>query len=124
MARQLTDLQKAFLEKLFTPQCEGDYVKAKKAAGYSDNTPTQEVVNSLKDEILEATRLYIISSAPKAAAKLNKLLDEPTTLGGASLLATAKDVLDRVGLVKPEKVLVDHSGGVLMLPPKKESGEE
>jgi len=124
MARELTPLQTAFLNNLFTPECGGDYVKAKKAAGYSDNTPTQEVVASLKDEILEHTRNYIISRAPKAAVKIDKLLDSPETVGGANLLAAAKDILDRVGIIKPEKVLVDHSGGVLMLPPKKESGED
>lgn len=121
MARQLTDLQKAFLEHLFSDVCQGNAAKAKKAAGYSDNTPTSEVVASLKDEIVEATRDYLAANSAKAATKMVALLDDPSKMGGGTLLAAAKEVLDRIGVVKPEKAIIDTSGGVLLLPPKKES---
>lgn len=121
MARQLTDLQKAFLEHLFSDVCQGNAAKAKKAAGYSDNTPTSEVVASLKDEIVEATRDYLATNSAKAATKMVALLDDPSKVGGGTLLAAAKEVLDRIGVVKPEKAIIDTSGGVLLLPPKKES---
>ncbi len=118
MARELTPLQKTFLEVLFSPACAGDYNKAKKVAGYSDNTSGSEVVRGLKAEIEEAARDYFVANVPKAAVKLVGVLDNPSALGTQSTLAAAKEILDRVGIVKPEKVTVDHTGGVLLLPPK------
>lgn len=118
MARELTPLQKAFLEALFSPSCKGDAVKAKKAAGYGENTSAAEVVRSLSSEIEEATRSYLASNAPKAAMGIVGVLDKPSDIGNQSLLSAAKELLDRVGIVKPEKVTVDHTGGVLLLPAK------
>lgn len=118
MARQLTELQKAFLDALFTPACNGDFVKAKKAAGYNSESSTMEIVRSLRDEIEEATKNYIAANAPKAAIGVVNVLDAPSMLGAQAKLSAAKEILDRVGIVKPEKVTVDHTGGVLLLPPK------
>ncbi len=121
MAKELTELQKAFLEHLFSDACKGNPAKAKRAAGYSENTATAEVVKGLKDEIVEATRNYLATNSAKAAFGLVDLLDNPAKLGGATMLSAAKEVLDRVGVIKPEKVTIDTSGGVLLLPPKEES---
>lgn len=121
MAKVLTNLQKAFLEHLFSDQCKGDPLKAKRAAGYSENTAVTEVVASLKDEILAATRDYLAANSARAATQMVGLLSNPVQLGGQTLLSAAKEVLDRVGVVKPEKAVIDASGGVLLLPPKKES---
>ena len=44
MARQLTENQVKFLEVLFD-EAGGDVVKAKKLAGYSDNTPTRLILD-------------------------------------------------------------------------------
>lgn len=118
MAKELTPLQKAFIEALFSPQCDGDYNKAKKVAGYSDNTSVAEIIRGIKSEIEDATREYFVANAPRAATKLVGVLTNPSALGNQSTLAAAKEVLDRVGIVKPEKVTVDHTGGVLLLPPK------
>ncbi len=43
MARNLTDRQKKFLDVLFE-EANGDAVTAKKLAGYSDNTPTVDII--------------------------------------------------------------------------------
>ena len=121
MSKVLTNLQKAFLEHLFSDQCKGDPLKAKRAAGYSENTAVTEVVASLKEEILAATRDYLAANSARAATQLVGLLSNPVQLGGQVILSSAKEVLDRIGVVKPEKSTVDISGGVLLLPPKKES---
>ena len=121
MSKVLTDLQKSFLEHLFSDQCKGDPLKAKRAAGYSEHTAVAEVVKGLKEEILTATQDYLAANSARAATQLVGLLSSPTQLGGQIILSTAKEVLDRVGVVKPEKAVVDLSGGVLLLPPKKES---
>ena len=90
--RELTDRQKKFLEVLFD-QAGGDAVQAKLLAGYSENSSTSDIVASMKEEIMEATQLYRLSAS--------------------------KELLDRVGLIKTEKVQVEASGGVMIMPPKK-----
>lgn len=123
MTRQLTDRQKKFLEVLFD-EAGGDIVTAKKLAGYSENTPTTEIVTSLKEEILDATHMYMARNAPKAAMSMVGALYEPTELGIRDKMAAAKELLDRTGLVKTEKMQVEAKGGVMLMPPKNISYED
>ena len=122
MAKQLTEMQQKFLEVLFD-EANGDVVQAKKLAGYSDNTPTRLIVDALKDEITEATRTYFSRVAPKAAMAMTQALYDPTELGLRDKMSAAKDLLDRAGLAKTEKVDVTSSGGVFYLPPKEGKNE-
>ena len=118
MSRELTDRQKKFLEVLFD-QANGDVVQAKVLAGYSENSSTTDIVNSLKKEIMEATESYMARNAPRAAVAMVSGVDDPKQLGIRDKLAASKELLDRVGLIKTEKVQVEASGGVMLLPPKK-----
>ena len=118
MARALTENQQRFLEVLFD-EAGGDVVAAKKLAGYSENTPTRLIVEALKDEIADATRTYFARTAPKAAMAMTHALYDPTELGIKDKMAAAKDLLDRAGLGKVDKVDVSSSGwGIFYLPPK------
>jgi len=117
MARQLTEKQQKFLAVLFD-EAGGDMVMAKKMAGYSDATTTTEIVKGLKEEILEATQMYMARNAPKAAMAMTGALYDPTELGIRDKMGAAKELLDRVGLVKTEKMQVEASGGVMLMPPK------
>lgn len=117
MAKTLTDQQKLFLEVLFD-QAGGDVVLAKKLAGYHEGYPTSSVLNTLKDEIVEATKLYLARNGAKAAISLVKVLDNPIELGVKEKMAAAKDILDRVGVTKTEKVDVT-SNGLFILPAKR-----
>ena len=114
----LTDRQKKFLEVLFD-QANGDVVQAKVLAGYSENSSTTDIVNSLKKEIMEVTESFMARNAPKAAVAMVSGVDDPTQLGIRDKLAASKELLDRVGLIKTEKVQVEASGGDMLLPPKK-----
>tara|TARA_R100000234_G_scaffold29871_1_gene17361 strand:+ start:43 stop:411 length:369 start_codon:yes stop_codon:yes gene_type:complete len=116
--RELTDRQKKFLEVLFD-EASGDTVQAKLIAGYSEHSSTSSIVASMKDEIMEATQMYMSRNAPKAAVAMVSGVDDPTQLGVRDRLSAAKELLDRVGLIKTEKVQVEASGGVMLLPPKK-----
>ena len=49
---------------------------------------------------------------------------DPTELGLRDKLNAAKDLLDRVGLVKTEKVQVESSNGLMILPPKEKEQDE
>lgn len=123
MGRELTERQQKFLAVLFD-EAGGDVVQAKKLAGYSDNSNTSEVVKSMKDEIMEATQLYMSRNAPKAAMAMVGGLYDPTELGIRDKMSAAKELLDRSGLVKTEKMQVEATGGVVLMPPKQVTQEE
>ena len=123
MARKLTDRQKKFLEALFA-EANGNIKDAKILAGYSPQSNSNEIIQSLKEEILEATQTFMAGNAPKAAFAMLAGIDDPTQLGIRDKMAAAKDLLDRSGLVKTEKLQVESSGGVMLLPPKNESSDD
>jgi len=122
MARTLTERQQRFLDVLFD-DAGGDVVQAKKLAGYGDNSSTTAIVEALKDEIAEKTRTYFARTAPKAAYALMGALQDPTQLGIKEKMIAAKDVLDRAGLGKVDKVDVTSGGGIFYLPPKEGTNE-
>ena len=117
MTRQLTDKQQKFLDVLFE-EAGGSVITAKKLAGYSETSSTSDITKGLKDEILEATQMYLARNAPQAAVAIAGSLSNPTELGIRDKLSAAKELLDRTGLIKTEKVQVEASGGVVLMPPK------
>ena len=117
MPRELTEKQRLFLDVLFD-KAQGSIVQAKKLAGYSDATSSSEVVRSLKDEINDATKEYLARVAPRAAFSMANVLDDPTELGIKEKIVAAKDLLDRTGHAKTEKMEVSSSTGLFILPPK------
>jgi hypothetical protein len=116
MARKLTEQQERFLEYLFD-EAGGDAVKAKKLAGYSHEYATSSIIKTLEEEIIERTKLFLSRNGPKAAVSIANALDDPTELGIKEKLAAAKDILDRIGVVKTEKI--QFESGLFILPPKK-----
>ena len=121
--RELTDKQQLFLEVLFE-EAGGDFTKAKKLAGYADKTRASLIVEGIKDEIIEATKDYLIYNTPQAAATLTGVLTDRVTLGVKDKITVAKDIMDRAGLLKTENINVSNSGGVMILPPKKPLEDE
>ena len=117
MARQYTENQLKFLEVLFN-DANGDVATAKKLAGYAEGSSTTNIVKSLKEEILEATQQYMARNAPKAAMAVTGALYDPTELGIRDKMSAAKELLDRTGLIKTEKVQVEAAGGVMLMPAK------
>ena len=88
-------------------------------AGYSKGTGASEVTVPLKEEIIERASMMLAMNAPKAAHGLLGVLDDPTALGARNAINAAREVLDRTGLVKREKVEVtNNGGGMFILPPK------
>ena len=122
MARQLTERQQKFLNVLFD-EANGSASSAKIIAGYSTTTNISEIMRSMKEEILEATQMYMARNAPRAAVAMVDGLDNPTELGIRDKLSASKELLDRVGLVKTEKVQVEATNGLMILPPKDSSEE-
>ena len=115
--RQLSEQQQLFLQVLFE-EANGSIVEAKKLAGYATSTSTTSIVKSLKEEIAEHTQMFIARNAPQAAVAMVSGLIDPTQLGIKDKMNAAKDMMDRAGFAKTEKVEVKTSGGVMLLPPK------
>ena len=123
MARKLTERQQKFLDALFA-EANGSIKDAKIIAGYSPNSNNNEIISALKDEILEATQTYMAGNAPKAAVAMVSSIDDPTQLGIRDKLSASKEILDRIGLVKTEKMQVEATGGVMLMPPKDKSSDD
>jgi len=119
MVKQLTEKQQKFLEVLFE-EAKGDPVTAKKLAGYSDGVASTQIVNSLTDEIAELTKKFIAQSSTKAAYTMFSVMADPTDLGVKEKMLAAKDILDRAGFTKTDKVEVKTSEPLFILPAKED----
>ena len=116
----LTQRQEAILNYLFSEEYFGNPKGAAIAAGYAPGTNVYEVLKPLKKHILDRTEEYLATYAPKAVAGYVKVLDEPTTKGAQNLLSAADKVLDRAGVVKKERMIIeaDTPSALLILPTK------
>ena len=118
--RKLTEQQQTFLSTLAT-SAKGDINRALDIAGYKE-TSYYNVINSLKDEIIDVATKILAKSAPQASQKLVEILnsDDPITQVNAKLQA-AQTLLDRVGVAKRDKLDVTHTAtsGIFLLPEKK-----
>jgi len=115
--RELTEKQQSLLDHHV--ETKGDMKEAAKLAGYSSSY--HYVVKSLKSEILELTTEILATSAPKAAFKLLEIMESTRpVIQAANKLTAATTVLDRVGVVKIDRVDVNHSvgGGIFLMPDK------
>ena len=117
MVKQLTEKQQKFLDVLFE-EAKGDPVVAKKLAGYADGVASTQIVNSLSDEIADLTKKFIAQSSTKAAYTMFSVMTEPTDLGVKEKMLAAKDILDRAGFVKTDKVEVKANEPLFILPAK------
>jgi len=123
VSKNLTEKQSAFLSVLFD-EAGGDVVKAKLLAGYAESTSTTEIIRGLRDEVLDATQLFMARNAPRAAMAMVSGITDPTELGIKEKMSAAKELLDRSGLVKTEKLQVESSGGIMLLPAKNTSDDD
>ena len=76
------------------------------------------VVNSLTDEIADVTKKFIAQSSTKAAYTMFSVMSDPTDLGVKEKMLAAKDILDRAGFTKTDRVEVKTSEPLFILPAK------
>jgi len=122
MARNLTEKQQKFLDVLFE-EAGGNLSTARKLAGYADGVSSKAIAESLSEEIADLTKKFISSSAVKAAYSMFEVMNSPTDLGNKEKMAAAKDVLDRSGFIKTEKVEVSAANPLFILPQKANEDE-
>jgi len=122
--KKYTEKQTAFLEALMG-EGRGNIRKAMDIAGYSKGTNQGEVTGPLREEIIERASMMLAMNAPKAAHGLIDVLNDPTALGARNAINAAREVLDRTGLIKKEKIEVtNNGGGMFILPPKADDLEK
>lgn len=115
--KELTEKQQTFLDNVVVTG--GDLKKAAELAGYKGNH--YQVIQSLKDELVDMAQNLLAHNAPRAAIKLVEVMDSDRPVPQASSkLQAAQTILDRVGVSKTEKLNVDHNvnGGLFILPQK------
>lgn len=124
-----SEKQQRFIEFLFTPTEEGgaagNVQMAKEMAGYHPTYSNRALLatKEIRDGIEKATKEFFTQTAPESAMSMLSVLRSPTTPGSKQRLEAAKELLDRGGFVKTEKVDVNASGGVFLLPPKDDSDD-
>lgn len=118
MAKELTDRQSTFLDCLFD-DANGNIRTAMKIAGYSENTKTSTVLQTLQEEVIDRTQMYLAANGPLAAMAMTGVLTDPTALGNRDRISAAREILDRTGIVKTERITVKADPSTIMLfPPK------
>ena len=115
--RKLTEKQQSFLDNLI--QTGGDPKQAAELAGYSGNH--YQVIQTLREEIVDLASDVLARSAPQAAFKLVEVMTSDDAIPQvATKLQAAQTILDRVGVSKKERLDINHnvSGGIFILPEK------
>jgi hypothetical protein len=115
--KELTEKQQTFLDNVVVTG--GDLKKAAELAGYKGNH--YQVIQSLKDELVDMAQNLLAHNAPRAAMKLVEVMDSDRPVPQASSkLQAAQTILDRVGVSKTERINIDHNvnGGLFILPQK------
>ena len=115
--RKLTEKQENFLNNVI--ETKGNLKLSAELAGYSGNH--YQVIQSLKQELVDLASDVLAKEAPTAAFKLVDVLttDKPIPQANVKVQA-AQTILDRVGLGKKERLDVNHNvqGGIFILPEK------
>tara|TARA_R100001594_G_scaffold127088_2_gene164647 strand:+ start:910 stop:1347 length:438 start_codon:yes stop_codon:yes gene_type:complete len=119
--KSLTESQEKFLDALFG-EAKGNPKKAGELAGYSEHS-YPKIVRNLKNEIVSRAENYLATHSAKAAAKMVDMLDEDGTTPHANIrMEAAKQILDRIGIAKKEKLDINMKAvhGIFILPAKDE----
>ena len=113
----MTEQQEKVLNALFG-EAQGNFREAMNIAGYAQTEYPARLIRSLKAEIIERAEYMLAANAPKAVLSMSGILDDPSALGNKDRLAAAKEILDRAGIVKTEKVEHKTNGAaIVFLPP-------
>lgn len=119
--KKLSERQEKLIEALLG-EAKGNVRTAMRLAGYSDSTNIREAMAPVAEEVADAAQMLLALNSPKAALGMIGVLDDPSSLGARNTVAAAKELLDRAGVVKKDKLEVSGpEGAMFILPPKQNS---
>jgi hypothetical protein len=121
MSKELSAEHQKFIELAF--EYKGNWRKAAEECGFA---PTYGflLAKKLRTEIIEMAEGILALNAPRAATTLVNGIDEDIPVPVNPLrVDCAKQILDRVGIVKKEQIQIDASDkiGIFILPAKNDS---
>jgi len=117
--KDLTEMQEKFLDALFG-EAKGNPKIAGEIAGYSEHS-YPKVLRNLKSQVVERAENYLAVHSAKAATKMVDMLDEDGTTPHANIrMEAAKQILDRIGIVKKDQLDINMKAmhGIFILPAK------
>ena len=117
--KDLTERQEKFLDALFG-EAKGNPKIAGEIAGYSEHS-YPKVLRNLKSQVVERAENYLAVHSAKAATKMVDMLDEDGTTPHANIrMEAAKQILDRIGIVKKDQLDINMKAmhGIFILPAK------
>ena len=117
--KELTEQQEKFLSVLFS-EAQGSPQKAGDIVGYAPST-WPKVVKALRSEIIEQAENVLAAHSPKAVISMTNALEADGSIPQANIrMEAAKQILDRVGIVKREKLDIEAKiqHGIFILPAK------
>tara|TARA_R110000744_G_scaffold154462_2_gene269252 strand:+ start:311 stop:739 length:429 start_codon:yes stop_codon:yes gene_type:complete len=117
---ETTAKQDLFLDHLFG-EAGGNVAKAKELAGYSPSYKNVELMKLVREQILDRCTNYLAFHTPKAAIGMINIIDDPVAPGNREKLSAITSLMDRVGLIKAEKVVHDtgENNVIFIVPAKK-----
>ena len=111
--RKLTEKQQSFLDYLI--ETDGNPKEAAELAGYSGNH--YQIIQTLREEIVDLASDVLARSAPQAAFKLIEVMNSDKSMPQINTkLQAAQTILDRVGVSKRERLDINHNvnGGIFI----------
>ncbi len=118
----LTEQQQLFLDAISDSvnNPTADVEIAKELAGYPPTYSTPRLIRELSKALEEDIRFYLLGRSLFAAKKMFELASDPNPLPGSEkVLNAAKEILDRAGITKKDKIELETTGPihVIELPP-------
>lgn len=124
MAKQLSEQHQKFIDLLF--ENRGNVSKAAEEAGFAP-TYGYTLMKMLREYIIEVAETVLAINAPRAAMTLVDGIDtDKPAPTNPQRIDCAKQILDRVGIVKKDQMQLDigEKVGIFILPAKNDSNSE
>jgi hypothetical protein len=116
LRKELTTEHQQFIDALLAHK--GVVSKAAAECGYSAQYG-YVLMKTLRDDIIAAAEHVLALHTPKAVFALIDGVDGELGMGANNVIESAKQILDRAGIVKKDKVEVSGpAGGIFILPVK------
>ncbi len=121
--KDLDERQKTLLEVMFSEEHWQKSLREKAIlAGYPPQTNMTQVLctDVMSKAVIEKTKQHLTMNGPKIAMSLLQVLDDPHNPGNSVTISAAKELLDRIGVVKQDKMEVEVNipNALLILPEK------
>lgn len=122
--KELSEAHQVFLEALF--KHGGNVPLASEEAGFGKDNGYRLMHGSLRRAIIEQAENILVLHSPKAVKTLTDGLEESNTPAHQLKIKCAQDILDRVGIVKKDKLEIsgDASAPLFILPAKQNDSKE